>query len=235
MFKPAASSEVDKVEFWDVRFGQEDPLTWVTDHPPIGMTLVGTSTGAYLYSAPSTDRWPQILLNFSDGLVASSTAGVRVDAIVIYLDPNPLRDNATGPRARLAVAGGCPPGVTGVVGVSNPGARLTSELLPTGHPARGLLCACEGSLLSHRARLGSGAVDRLAAAVAAVPLSHTDGEDLMCGMGTKSYILALSYPHRADVDLWFDLMTCTSVSNGYVMAVLPLSFGPAWPVVVKLL
>jgi hypothetical protein len=59
----------------------------------------------------------------------------------------PQRRRSNGPSDRRRRR---PARDAGMVGVSNPGTRLTPELLLTGNPTRGRLCLYEGSRLSRR-------------------------------------------------------------------------------------
>jgi hypothetical protein len=58
----------------------------------------------------------------------------------VWLDPTPVVDNAPGPRLRVTVDGGCPASDSGKVGVSNPGADLTTSLVPRARPGGALVC-----------------------------------------------------------------------------------------------
>jgi hypothetical protein len=118
-----------------------------------------------------------------------------------------------------------------LVGVSNPGADLRTQLLPPGEPTAALVCSYNGyngplpesaqlSLamkLAHQARLGAAAAGRLAAAVTALPLSHVDGGLTSCpaGLGTAA-IMAFSYRTGPDVDIWVAATGCPFFANGYI-------------------
>ena len=157
---------------------------------------------------------------------------LRADGQVIWLDPVPLRDTSPGPRMRVTVAGGCPHSdavSTGVPprrayesSVANHGADLRRRLLPAALPTAGLECRYYGGngrafRLRSATRLDAAQARRLAAAMAARPLSHVDGAVINCPFddGTAE-VAALSYPHRSDVDLWIKLNGCTYVSDGYI-------------------
>jgi hypothetical protein len=133
---------------------------------------------------------------------------------------------------RVTVAGGCPgsdarfAGVprhrTYEFGVANHGASLGRRLLPAATPAAALECRYYGLngpafRLRSATRLDAAQARRLAAAMTARPLSHVDGGVTGCPFDDEAAeVVALSFPHRADVDLWVKLNGCAFVSNGYI-------------------
>jgi hypothetical protein len=160
-----------------------------------------------------------------------STTAICLEAQVVWLDPRPWPDNASGPRAHVAVAAGCPATDAKLVGVNNPGVALKTRLLPPGKPTAALVCSYNGyngplpespqlSLamrLAHQVRLGAPAAGRLASAVGALALSHVDGGVTSCpaGLGTAA-ILAFSYRTGPDVDIWVAATGCPYFANGYI-------------------
>jgi hypothetical protein len=156
--------------------------------------------------------------------VGSDASTIRIDAVLVWLDPRPVPGRPGAHPVRVTVAGGCPPTDRGVTGVANPGARLTRRLLKPGPPTAGLRCRYDG-LNGHpwhlvaAMRLTAPAARQAARSMARMPLSHPDGEVVNCPMDDGSAeVLALAYPGRPDVDLWIRLNGCGGVSNGYLTA-----------------
>ena len=150
------------------------------------------------------------------------TSLVRVDAIVIWLDPRPLQDDAAGLRLRVTRHGGCPTSDAHVVGVTNAGSDLDRSLLPSGQPVGGLICDYVGmngkaNSLLRATRLDADSARRLAAVVDTISLAHTNGGFRSCGMDEGAYsVLVFAYPQRPDVDLWWARGGCQPVSNGHI-------------------
>jgi hypothetical protein len=80
--------------------------------------------------------------------------------------------------------------------------------------------------LRSQTRLGAGAARRVARRARAIGLDHVAGAPASCPMDDGSAaVIALSYPKRADVDLWVNLTGCRGVANGRIgapLATLPL-------------
>ena len=229
MGTPVVGTVVDKSEFWAVPMAYAFLTSWVPAHPPTGLELSGWADGdeAVSYSAKPTPQWQSAELELTQAPLTSSTAVIRVDAIVVWLDPRPLPDGAPGPRVRVDVEASCPRDDAKFVGVANPGADLTTRLLPPGTPRAGLVCTYDSSspfdsrtgTLTRTAHFGGGDARPLAEAVSRLPLSHTDPSATSCAGGGPTAIVAFSYPGRPDVDLWVDLGGCGGgVANGYIVA-----------------
>ena len=76
-----------------------------------------------------------------------------------------------------------------------------------GHPFR----------LRRQITLGPAAAAREAATIGRLSLAHVIGGVFNCPMDDGSAeIMALSYPGRADVDLWRTLNGCASTGNGFI-------------------
>ncbi len=213
-------TQLDETRYWAVPITPQDPLAWVKAHPPAGLKLTGEGSGSgpltmLTYGAPATAVWVQAELDLTE---ASETGIVRADAVVVWLDPRPLPDSAAGPRVRVEVRRGCPANTLHSVGVTNAGAIFATQLLPPGPPGAGLVCVYNYGRLTHRLRLAGAAAQRWAAAVKALPLSHTDGTGSNCGTSSTKAVLALSYTGRADADIWIDLTACGVASNGHLVA-----------------
>jgi hypothetical protein len=232
MGTPAVSSLVDTARFWRVAMSFQRALAWLQAHPPRQLAENGTastwdghgtSMAGFSYGGPASPAWQSAALEIGVAPAAGGGTVIRADAVVVWLDPRPVPDNVTGPRARVTVAGGCPGSDAGYVGVSNPGSRLTGRLLPAAIPAAGLECRYDGMngrawKLREDRLLGPAAAGRLASTMARLPLGHVDGGITSCPMDDGSAeIIALSYAHQADVDLWVNLNGCGGVSNGYIV------------------
>ena len=243
MGRPAVTSLLVGTQFWRVAVPFSEVSAWLPRHPPKGLRpdgsmnggapSVGSVSAGYGYVDQPTPQWESAELEIGAAPLAGTgtTSSLRVDAVVVWNDTRPLPDNAPGPRARVTVAGGCPASDAGLVGVTNPGAHLTTSLLPSGQPTAALVCSYTGLdgpsgtlpaakrfRLSHHALLGPAAARRLAASLAALPLSHPGGT-MFCPLSTgAAEIISFSYPRRADVDIWEALTGCPSVANGYITA-----------------
>ncbi len=234
---PAVSSIVIAERSWRVHGSLGSIASWLYAHPPEGLQLT-TWTGAaangggpWGYNDRVTLQWQSAQLGVGAAYLGPSTTAICLEAQVVWLDPRPWPDNVAGPRAHVAVAAGCPATDAKLVGVTNPGAELRTRLLPLGEPTAALVCSYNGyngpspelpqlSLamkLAHQARLGAAAAGRLAAAVAALPLSHVEGGLTSCpaGLGTAA-IMAFSYWTGPDVDIWVAATGCPFFANGYI-------------------
>lgn len=234
MGTPGVTSLVDRVVAWRVRLPFAVTLAWLRAHRPRGLrsdgsassgnavpgqtpSMVGTS-----YSGPANRAWQSADLEISAVPAGDQASVIRVDAVIVWLDPRPVRSSPGTHPFRVTVAGGCPPADGGVTGVTNPGAGLTRRLLPPGKPVAGLRCRYDG-LNGHpwqlvaAERLTPAAARRAARSMARIPLSHTDGGVTSCPMDDGSFeILALAYQGRPDIDLWIKLNGCGGISNGYI-------------------
>lgn len=110
--------------------------------------------------------------------------------------------------------------------MENPGDRLRDRLLPSGLPTAGLMCSYYGygrpwpvGALARTFHLSAPAAVRVAKAVDALSLSHTDGGVQNGCSGPSEYVvLAFSYPQHHDIDLWAALSDCPEITNGYISA-----------------
>jgi hypothetical protein len=228
---PGVQSLVDASQSWRLPMTYRQAAAWLAAHGPLGLRRDGTEhrdgdadipSAGYSYSGPA-GKWGSAELD-----VAVAAAGrhsvLRVDALAIWLDPVPYRDDAPGKRLRLLASGNCPRTDLGVAGVKNQGAHLTRALLPAGSPVRALQCTYYGLnghpwQLRSQQRLTAAQARQVAATMARKPLSHTVGSTLRCPLDDGSAeIIALAYPGRPDVDLWVKLNGCLGVSNGQIIA-----------------
>ena len=233
--RPAVASLVDRVVAWRVRLPFAGVQAWLAGHPPRGLPSDGSANGGNAftgqttmtgasYRGPASPAWQSADLEISTAPAGAEASAIRVDAVIVWLDPRPVPSPPGAYPVRVTVAGGCPPTDQGVTGVTNPGAGLTRRLLPPGQPTAGLRCRYDGlnghpwHLVAAR-RLSAAAARQAARAVARLPLSHPDGGVVNCPMDDGSAeVLALAYPGRPDVDLWIKLNGCGGVSNGYIAA-----------------
>lgn len=248
MGTPGVSSVVVQTQFWRAPVSLHQAGAWLASHAPKGLKSVGSSTEGspggseitvgYGYTAPSTAQLQSAELDIGAASLGPFSSALRVDAVVVWTDPRPWPDGQPGRRVHVTVAGGCLATVTGLVGVSNPGADLRARLLPPGPPTAGLACRYYGSVglsgalpvsqwqkLAHKARLGATGAGRLARTVSAAPISRTvvpaggfHRTAYNCPMDDGAVaLLVFSYPGQPDVDLWDGLSGCTLVGNGYIL------------------
>lgn len=233
MGTPDVTSLVDRVMTWRVRLPFAAARAWLSAHRPRGLHSDGSANGGNgitgwtsmvgdSYSGPANPAWASADLEISTAPAGENASVIRVDAVIVWLDPRPVRSGPGVHPVRVTVSGGCPLTDRGVTGVANPGHVLTRRLLPPGQPTAGLRCRYDGlnghpwHLVAAR-RLTATAARRAARSMARIPLSHTDGGVMSCPMDDGSFeVLALAYPNRPDVDLWIKLNGCGGISNGYI-------------------
>jgi hypothetical protein len=131
-------------------------------------------------------------------------------------------DTPRTPTISLSVATGCPPAVSKARDVANADPGDTT-LVPAGIlPDAGLVCAYSGPLnpsSKHLAMtLDAGKARRIADALVHLSLRQPTGT-VSCPAATGAFaILAFSYPHHRDVDLWWNTTGCQSIDNGRIGA-----------------
>jgi hypothetical protein len=126
------------------------------------------------------------------------------------------------PTISVAVADGCPPAVAKARDVANadPG---DSSLLPAGiSPDAGLVCAYSGPLnpsSNHLAlTLDASKAGHIVDVLRRLSLKQPIGS-VNCPADTGAFaILAFSYPHHPDVNLWWNTTGCQSIDNGRIGA-----------------
>jgi hypothetical protein len=233
--RPGVTSLVDRVMAWRMRLPFAAARAWLSAHPPrslpadgsarSGNSLTGqtTMTGAS-YRGPASPAWQSADLEISAAPAGPGASVIRADAVIVWLDPRPVRSGPGAHPIRVTLAGGCPHSDKGATGVPNAGTGLARRLLPAGLPTAGLRCRYDGlnghpwHLVSSRP-LTAGAARQAARSMARMPLSHPDGAVVNCPMDDGSAeVLALAYPGRPDIDLWVKLNGCRGVSNGYIIA-----------------
>lgn len=233
MGTPVVDSVVDKARFWRVAMPSATTLAWIHAHGPRGLVTegsmngggAGTQTGGYSYTEPGADPGTSPALEMGVASAGDHASVIRADGMVIWLDPRPVRDAASGRRMRVTVERGCPATDARAVGVTNVGRDLDRQLLPSADPVAGLICRYDG-LNGHPAlrlhdqqRLDAAAARRLARAMGQIRLSHPDGGATSCPADDESVtVLALSYTNRSDVDVWFARTGCPRIANGHISA-----------------
>ncbi len=233
MGTPVVGSLIDFSRSWRLSMPLSQAMAWIAAHPPRGLPQDGSTTGyqggsanlaGYGYRGPQNRAWSSADLDVEVGARTGQSGSVlRVDAVVVWLDPVPLTDSSAGPRLRVLVNGGCPATDKSAAGVTNTGADLTDRLLPAAKPSAGLECFYYGlngrrfELRKHVV-LTASAAGQAARSMAALPVSHVIGGIGSCPMDDGSQeIIALSYPGRPDVDLWVKLNGCRTISNGFIL------------------
>jgi hypothetical protein len=228
---PSVTSMVDRVAAWRAGSPFAAVRAWLSAHPPRGLPSAGSASGrkagqdsmaGWGYRGPADRAWQSANLEISAAPAGADASTIRVDAVIVWLDPRPISSGPGRHPVRVTVAGGCPAADRGVTGVTNPGAGLTRRLLPPGPPAAGLRCRYDGInghpwRLVASQRLTAPAARQAARSMAARPLSHTDGGSVACPADDGSAeVLALAYPGRPGIDLWIKLNGCGGVSNGHI-------------------
>ncbi len=228
---PSATTLVDKTETWRVALPFGAAWAWLTAHRPKGLPSDGsassgntrtgqTDTEGNSFRGPAGPAWQSADLEISAAPDGAHATVIRADAMIVWLDPRPVRSGPGSHPLRITLASGCPSTDNDATGVTNPGKGLTTRLLPEGQPTAGLRCRFDGVK-------GPATTDRLTAAEArraarmmnAIPLAHPDGEAISCPLDNGSAeVLVLAYPGQPDVDLWIKLTGCGGVSNGHISA-----------------
>jgi hypothetical protein len=232
MGTPGVSSLADSTRSWRLTMPFTAAEEWLAAHGPAGLRRdgkeqpYGPPASGYSYPGLASPAWDSAELDIevapaSDGAIVV----MRADALVVWLDPVPVRDTARGKRLRVLADAECPATDAGVVGVVNPGRDLAHELVPAGRQAprrAGVLVLRHERpplAVARQQHLTAAQAQRVAASMARLQLSHPLGAVLNCPMDDGSAeLIALSYPGRPDVDLWVLLNGCGGVSNGYIFA-----------------
>ena len=134
-----------------------------------------------------------------------------------------MRDTIGGRRLRVTVSGGCPTTVARYADVTNPDPVLRSRLLPQAAPTGGLVCRYgtprQGPTPPPAVNLTAQSTIRLSRAVNAIPLgSAGNGLTSPAGQDVQT-LLAFSYRHHPDADLWLHTRGCPILDNGFVRAI----------------
>jgi hypothetical protein len=141
--RPEVASLVDRVLAWRVGLPFTVVQAWLSAHAPRGLrpdgsassgdAITGRATMADAgYRGPASRAWQSAGLEISTALAGPVASVIRVDALVVWLDPRPVPSGPGAHPIRVTVTGGCPATDRGVTGVANTGAGLTRRLLPPG-------------------------------------------------------------------------------------------------------
>jgi hypothetical protein len=227
--RPSGTADADDAAYYEIPMSFRDAQSWLRAFKPAGhLKKTGTSGGGgpgyqdsgVDFSGAASSAWQSADL----GLIIQSDSAegtyLRVDGMVVWLDPVPLRDTATGPRIHFTVAGGCAATDDNRPDVTNTATGLDREMLPAQAPTSALLCSYNGAqkLAGHRALDGAQARS-VATRIRKVPLSHVDGASYGCpaDFGTEGYA-AFDYADGQTVDLRVNLSGCEYLSDGEITA-----------------
>lgn len=231
---PGVRSLVDQVKIWRVKSPFATVQRWIWAHRPRGLILVAREGpikvqdsgrtvmfGLSYHGHLGNPAWQSANLEIGAARVGPRTTVIRVDAVVVWLDPRPIRSKPGAHPVRVTLASGCPQSDKGVTNVTNP-VKLTHRLLPAGRPTAGLSCRYDG-LNGHpfqlvaKDRLNARAAQKAAKAISEMRLSHTDGGVMFCPFSDGSAeIQVFAYPGHPDADLWTLVNGCGSTSNGSI-------------------
>jgi hypothetical protein len=231
-----APQDIDLSRFWRVPMSFGSASAWFLAHAPAGhLQRTGTSggggpgyqTSGVDYSDASAAAWQSAELEIGVTGETADASYVRADAVVVWLDPLPVRDIPTGRRIHFSVLAGCPSNDSGLPDVANSTSGLSAALLPDAAPTQALLCRYGGlnnhstQLIGHR-ELDATAAQEYAVNVQRVPLAHPVGTAPGIGRcpmddGSTGYV-AFGYSDGTSVDLKITLNGCTTVDNGAIVA-----------------
>jgi hypothetical protein len=227
--RPSGTDHVDVASYYAIPMSFTDAEAWLKAFEPGGhLHKTGTSGGGgpgyeqsgIDFRGASNPAWQSADLGLIIETDSARQTYLRVDAVVVWLDPVPLSDTAKGPRIHFTVATGCPSTDIKQPDVTNTVAGLDRRLLPAQPPSGGLLCSYSstGKLTGHRALEGAQA-RTVAEQIGKISLSHVDGASYSCpaAFGTDGYA-AFDYKGGQTVDIRVDLSGCAFISNGEIMA-----------------
>src|SRR6266536_5379586 len=118
--RPAVASLVDRVVAWGVGLPFAAVRAWLPAHPPRGLPSDGSASGGNAvtgqatmtgtsYRGPASRAWQSADLEISTAPAGSDASMIRVDAVIVWLDPRPVPSGPGAHPVRVTVAGGCPP------------------------------------------------------------------------------------------------------------------------------
>ncbi|MGN6472948.1 MAG: hypothetical protein ACTHK4_04755 [Mycobacteriales bacterium] len=209
----------------------QQAAAWFKKHPPKGhLKSEGSSAGSgpgyqesgISYRGGTSPAWQSAELGVNVSSGDSGYSYVRLDGMVVWLDPQPLRDSSFGSRIHFSAVDGCPRHDRGTPDVRNSGSDLSTAMLPTEPPLRALLCvygvrnARPFDLTAYR-NLGARAAGRVASLIRRISLSHVDGGRSSCPAAfAYTGYGAFDYRDRSSVDLRVDLSGCPMMTNGTI-------------------
>lgn len=234
---PSVDTLVDAVGYWHVSTGLQATYDWLKQHGQGGLQPEASGGGEFDHGQPvyeslsywagRTAAYQSAELEFAVGDDGKGQSVVRVDGVVVWLDPKPVPDTGAVNRIHFDVSDGCPASDAkgyALDGVDNSGNDLRSRLLPAARPTGALLCHYAPGLnnkhphaLTRQVLLNANDAANVAAAANKLPLSHVDGGVTSCpAYDPGTALVAFSYAGRADVDLAVGLGGCASVGNGFI-------------------
>lgn len=230
---PEVPDYVDVHAFWTVHLSVAAVLDFMGGHPPDGFTETGNSSGGgpdavqtLTFTEPAARAWGTVQSEVAVSRLSATTSGIRVDDVAEWLDPRPESDAGPGRRLRVTVGTPCPASDNQIVGVESPGPFVTTRMVPAIAPTAARVCSYSGLDSRHplalvRDRLlGAAEARMIARSAAGVSLAHQNGAAFNCALDDGSEIaIALRYPGRPDVDLWYSPTGCRSLSNGRIYAI----------------
>jgi hypothetical protein len=232
MGTPSSSHFIDEARLWSVPMSITDVLAWLRSHPLAGLTRDGASSGTgprgessgYSWSATPTDAYENPELQVGVTPDGTSQSIMRADGVDIWLSSAPVVGSPPGSKVRVTIVGGCPTTIAGYVDVSNPGADLTSTMLPAANPTAGLICSYNAaydsthpSTLAHTIILSAAASRVLARSANAIWTGSAGSGSGSCPLDNGlTDIIVFRYVGQADVDLWYHASGCQGVTNGYI-------------------
>lgn len=231
---PEVDTLVTATRYWRVPLPADRAFAWLRSHPPRGLTLQGSTLAQKPLGVDGLSYWAGRSAAYDSVELALSVTPrgsgsiVRVDGLVAWLDPMPLRDPNSATRVRFTTQDPCPPqsSTPFLVGVRNSGDDLRARLLPNQPPSAAQVCRYAGGRFdphpfgpSDGVALDATRARSLASVTQSIRLGHADGPRFGCGGGDNgSALIAFAYPDRDDVDLWLTLSGCPRVGNGFISA-----------------
>lgn len=221
---PASNHLVDVSRVWVIPSTTVTAFAWITAHPPAGMTLSASTADGVAWSTPDTDAYISAQLQVAVARDGPHATDMRADGMDVWLSTAPMKDAIGGRRLRVTVSGGCPATVGGYADVANSDPVLRTRMLPRAAPTGGLVCRYgtprQGPAHPPVVDLSAQSATRLARAVNAIPLGSAGSGLTACPAGQDvQVLLAFSYRHHPDADLWLHTHGCRTLDNGFVRAV----------------
>lgn len=230
---PDTRSLVDLTHYWHDGRSVAEVYGRVRRAQVRGMKQSGSSSGSgpgggvakgVEWSEPDRPYATQLTMDVEVWSDPKGGSFIRADGMGEWLDPRPIRDTTpAAERLRVTTAAGCPANDRGKQSVvASNDAALSRQLLPGASATRGLVCVYGGTNFSpamglyRTIHLSQEQAADFATRVQRLRLSHIDGGSTSCPMDDGSArVVALSYPHQADVDLWLS-GGCERLTNGSI-------------------
>src|ERR1700742_4368378 len=113
----SVTSLVDQVAAWRVGSPFAAVKAWLSAHPPRGLPQDGSASGAVggqdsmagkSYRGPASRAWQSANLEIGVAPAGAGASTIRVDAVIVWLDPRPIASGPGRHPVRVTVAGECP-------------------------------------------------------------------------------------------------------------------------------